>query len=430
MTRDQRVADNFSLLYAQEIANASRQPLITLFKIDEHFPNFNHRNATFMFTNLVEVEKNLAQFNIPMIFSQGGIDQIIPKIIDEYKISVIITDFSPLKVSKTWLQRLRNSCSDPIIICDNHNIVPIWVASNKQEYSARTLRPKLHKHLDEFFTPIPNLQKHKYDLPDSVESFDWNQVGIKPVQTKVKEITWLNSGEEEAKKILANFIDNKLSGYNLLKNDPTENVVSNLSPYLHFGQISAHRVAWEVTQAKTIAKTDKDKFIEELVVRKELSDNFCFYNEQYDSFSGFHSWAQESLSKHLIDKREYVYNLEVFENAKTHDDLWNAAQNEMVLTGKMHGYLRMYWAKKILEWTETPSDAQKIAIQLNDTYELDGRDPNGYTGIAWSIGGVHDRPWGPERPIFGFIRYMNFAGAKRKFNVQKYIEKIATLKEI
>ena len=158
-----------------------------------------------------------------------------------------------------------------------------------------------------------------------------------------------------------------------------------------------------------------------MIIRRELSDNFCEYEKNYDYFEGFHHWAQKSLNEHRNDEREYIYTDEQFEEADTHDPLWNAAQNQMKTTGKMHGYMRMYWAKKILEWSPSPEIALQVAINLNDKYELDGRDPNGYTGIAWSIGGIHDRAWF-ERPVYGKIRYMNYNGCKSKFNVFKYIE--------
>jgi len=167
-------------------------------------------------------------------------------------------------------------------------------------------------------------------------------------------------------------------------------------------------------------------FIEELVVRRELSDNFCHYNEKYDSLEGCAQWAQDSLKLHASDKRAHVYSLEQLEKAKTHDDLWNAAQLEMVHKGKMHGFLRMYWAKKILEWSATPEDALAHSITLNDKYNLDGRDPNGYVGCMWSIGGVHDMGW-KERPIFGKIRYMNYDGCKRKFKIQNFVGHINKL---
>jgi len=159
------------------------------------------------------------------------------------------------------------------------------------------------------------------------------------------------------------------------------------------------------------------------VVRRELSDNYCFYNRAYDSTAGFPRWARETMEVHKNDPREYIYPLADFEAARTHDQLWNAAQNEMVYTGKMHGYMRMYWAKKILEWTQSPEQAMEFAIYLNDKYLLDGRDPNGYSGIAWSIGGVHDRAWG-ERPVFGKVRYMSYKGSKSKFNIEAYMAKV------
>ena len=166
--------------------------------------------------------------------------------------------------------------------------------------------------------------------------------------------------------------------------------------------------------------------LEELVVRRELSDNFCYYNDRYDSVEGFPDCAIQTLRNHREDRRPYAYSLSQLEGAGTHDELWNAAQMEMVKKGKMHGYMRMYWAKKILEWTGSPEEAFEIALYLNNRYELDGRDPNGYAGCAWSIGGVHDRAWF-ERPLFGKIRYMSYNGCKSKFNVNDYIRQIKHL---
>jgi deoxyribodipyrimidine photo-lyase len=241
----------------------------------------------------------------------------------------------------------------------------------------------------------------------------------------VAEIEWIKPGEKEGKMTLKNFIKTRLSDYDKDRNDPNRDAQSDLSPYLHFGQISAQRVALEVLKDSK-EDQNRDAFLEELIVRRELADNYCFYNPDYDKFQGFPDWAKKTLHEHRKDKREYNYPNEQFEEGKTQDALWNAAQIQMVKTGKMHGYMRMYWAKKILEWTESPEQAQKIAIDLNDKYELDGRDPNGYTGIAWSIGGVHDRAWF-KRPIFGKIRFMSAKGASSKFDVKAYILKAETL---
>jgi deoxyribodipyrimidine photo-lyase len=236
----------------------------------------------------------------------------------------------------------------------------------------------------------------------------------------VEEVSGIKPGTKAGMKILRDFVGNKLSSYAAMRNDPEGDGQSNLSPYLHFGQLSAQRVALEVI-SKGGSSESKEAFLEELIIRRELSDNFCFYNEHYDSLEGFPAWAKETLNKHRRDRRPYLYSLSEFENANTHDDLWNAAQLQMVKRGKMHGYMRMYWAKKILEWTESPEEALEVTIYLNDRYELDGRDPNGYAGIAWSIGGVHDRAWG-ERNIFGKIRYMSYLGCKRKFDTDAYVK--------
>jgi deoxyribodipyrimidine photo-lyase len=230
-------------------------------------------------------------------------------------------------------------------------------------------------------------------------------------------VGWLVPGARAAQKVLQIFISENLSRYASERNDPNAQAQSNLSPYLHFGQISAQRVVLELL--KIPPSLSREAFLEELIVRRELAENFCLYNEAYDAFAGFPAWAQKTLNTHRSDPREFIYTREEFEKAVTHDELWNAAQREMVRTGKMHGYLRMYWAKKILEWSASPEEALATAIFLNDTYELDGRDSNGYTGIAWSIGGVHDRPWF-DRPIFGSIRYMNANGLRRKFDSVTY----------
>jgi len=220
--------------------------------------------------------------------------------------------------------------------------------------------------------------------------------------------------------MLEQFINTKLNGYHDRRNNPNEDGQSNLSPYLHFGQLSAQYAALAVRNSDG-PTADKEAFLEELIVRRELADNFCYYNTNYDSYKGFPDWAKQSLLEHAQDKREYLYTKEELETGQTHDEIWNKAQTDMVQKGKMHGYMRMYWAKKILEWTRTPELAMEIAVYLNDTYELDGRDPNGYVGCAWSIGGVHDRAWF-ERPIFGKIRYMNANGLKRKFDVEAYLQ--------
>jgi deoxyribodipyrimidine photo-lyase len=214
----------------------------------------------------------------------------------------------------------------------------------------------------------------------------------------------------------------KLANYAAKRNDPNAGAVSNLSPYLHFGQLYIGRIIAELGNKYENHIND---FIDEVLVRKELSDNYCFYNKKYDNFAGLPTWAQNTLNKHRHDKREYMYTRTQFEKAQTHDNAWNAAQLELFSTGKMHGYMRMYWAKKILEWSSSPEEAIDTAIYLNDKYSLDGKDPNGYVGVLWSIGGLHDRPWF-EREVYGMVRYMNDSGLKRKFDIEEYIKKVTS----
>lgn len=232
--------------------------------------------------------------------------------------------------------------------------------------------------------------------------------------------------EQAAREHLEKFLSLNLKSYADARNDPNLEGQSNISPYLHYGQISAQRVVLEALKHRAKHSKSYDAFVEELVVRRELAENYCLYNAHYDSFEGFPDWAKASLTQHAKDKRDFLYTLDQFEKAKTHDKLWNAAQIEMVKNGKMHGFMRMYWAKKILEWSSSPQEAMKIAIHLNDKYEMDGRDPNGYVGCAWSIGGVHDQGW-KERNVFGKVRFMNYDGCKRKFNVDAYIKKFPRL---
>jgi deoxyribodipyrimidine photo-lyase len=242
----------------------------------------------------------------------------------------------------------------------------------------------------------------------------------------VRPVQVIKAGADSAMDTLGSFLEERLSSYAVGRNDPNAHAQSGLSPYLHFGQISAQRVALEAQRFDGHVAS-QEAFLEELIVRRELSDNFCFYNANYDSLAAFPAWARSSFNQHRQDPRPHLYSRDNFESAATHDRLWNAAQIEMVVSGKMHGYLRMYWAKKILEWSETPEDALTAALYLNDKYELDGRDPNGYAGVAWSIGGVHDRPWF-ERDVFGKVRYMSERGCRGKFDVPAYIARMERLR--
>ena len=426
MSRDQRAEDNWALLHAQELALIRKEPLVVVFCLVPTFLNATMRQYGFMLDGLREVQGALRHKNIPFHLVSGSPEKMIPRFVNEHKVGLLVTDFDPLRVKRRWKEAVAGKIHIPFSEVDAHNIVPCWIASPKGDYAARTFRPKIRRALPEFLEEFPRLKRHPFQWNEDTEDLDWRRMERSlEVNTSVTGIDWIKPGHKAAREMLRHFVARTLGPYNERRNDPNLDGQSGLSPYLHFGQISAQRVGLEV-QKSIVGPASKEAFLEELVVRRELSDNFCFYNGNYDSVDGFPSWAQTTLEEHVEDKRPYLYSLQQLEGAETHDELWNAAQMEMVKTGKMHGYMRMYWAKKILEWTETPADALWIAIYLNDRYELDGRDPNGYVGCAWSIGGVHDRAW-PARPVFGKIRFMSYNGCKSKFDVDSYIQRIGRL---
>ena len=420
LSRDQRAADNWALLYAQQLALDYQAPLAVAFNLVPRFLQATRRQYDFLLRGLAETAATLERQRIPFFLLQGDPRDTLPALITSQGIGALVTDFDPLRLKRQWQAEVQARITIPFWQVDAHNIVPCWLASPKLEFAAYTLRPKIHRRLPDFLTALPPLQEHPVPWPGLPPAVDWGLVlaGIE-ADPRVEPVAWCRPGAAAAQAALQTFLEHRLARYHLDRNDPTLRGCSDLSPYLHFGQLAPQRLAWEVRRAQAPEEA-KQAFLEELIVRRELADNFCCYNAAYDQVAGFPEWAQKTLEQHRRDRRDYLYELPDWEAGRTHDDLWNAAQLEMVRRGKMHGYLRMYWAKKILEWSATPEEALATAIYLNDRYELDGRDPNGYVGVAWSIGGVHDRPWG-ERPVFGKIRYMSRSGCQRKFKVDQYI---------
>ena len=424
MQREKRFSDNWALLRAQKLAIERKSSLIVAFVYVGQYTEANLRQYSFMFEGLKETSSLLLKKNIPFLLIQGNPRHQIPKLIEQFNIGTLVTDFSPLKVYKRRTESVATKINIPFHQVDAHNIIPVWETSNKQEWSAYTIRPKILSKLPKFLVDFPKVTIHPFPLNQQFPRIDWRRAynNLKIDET-IKSVLGLIPGESEAHEQLSRFKKQPIEEYMNHRNDPNRKVLTNLSPYLHFGQISPQRVALSLWDYD---KIENKGILEQLIVRRELADNFCYYNCQYDEVEGFPKWAKKSLNEHREDKREHVYNPDQLERGKTHDDLWNAAQNEMVITGKMHTYMRMYWAKKILEWSSNPETALQTAIDLNDKYELDGRDPNGYTGIAWSIGGLHDRAWF-ERPVFGKVRYMSYKGCQSKFDVRSYIQKINSI---
>ncbi|NBG86978.1 deoxyribodipyrimidine photo-lyase [Isachenkonia alkalipeptolytica] len=420
MSREQRSEDHWPLTHAQEVALEKKRPLIVVFTLMDDYLGANASHYDFMLRGLREVALNLTKLNIPFLLLQGDPLEELLSFIKSQDISHLVTDFDPLKSKSNLQESIAEKITLPLDIVDGHNIVPVTTASPKKEYAAYTLRPKLHKRLEEFLREVPEIKKHPYSYKKVLPPIPWDSLldHLTIKKNPYLKITY-PSGPTAAKDQLRDFINHRLKNYGANSNDPTKEALSGLSPYLHFGQLSSQRVLLALEESQFSSSLTSD-FVEQIFVRKELSDNFCYYNRNYDNVRGFPDWAKKTLDAHRDDPREFLYNYSDFLYGKTHDPLWNAAQWELLTTGKIHSYLRMYWCKKIYQWTPSPEEAMEIATKLNDGYSIDGRDPNGYTGIAWSIGGVHDRAW-TERPVFGKIRYMNYRGAKRKFDVEKYI---------
>jgi len=434
MSRDQRAHDNWALLKAQDLALEKKASLLVCFCLVPKFLDATLRHFDFMLQGLAETCKDLQSLNIGFVLLKGQSVTEVPKFVRKLQqmgkkggVHAVVCDTSPLRVPRSWTAGVAKALQNmkvPLLQVDAHNVVPIWEASEKQETGARTLRPKITKRLKEFLVDFPPLRRHPvapllgkkggFDVAAALKSLQVDRT-VGPVS---KEL--FTPGAAAGKRRLEEFVRKRLTIFGKQRNDPTKQALSGLSPWIKFGQISAQRCALVVKKAaQGASKAGADDFLEESIVRRELADNFCWYNQNYDSLKGASAWAVDTLKKHSKDKREYVYSRLQLEKAQTHDELWNAAQRQMVSEGKMHGFLRMYWAKKVLEWSKDPAAALATAIYLNDRYNLDGREPNGYVGCMWSICGVHDMGW-PERKIFGKIRYMNYEGCKRKFNVKEF----------
>ncbi len=426
MQSSHRVECNMTLEHAVSWADKLDKPLVVFFGLARGFPEANLRHYAFMLEGLRDVKTQLEEIGVKLVVQDESPELGVTALSKDACLTVV--DKGYLKTLRQWYTRAAAKLRCPLIQVEDNVVVPVEEASNKEEYSAATIRPKIQKKRDVFLrapkqhTP----KKSSLDLKfDSVDLADVDAViSALDIDKSVSKARGFQGGNREIAKRLEDFVENKLVVYAERRNDPTVDFTSNLSPYLHFGQISPIQIALEVLEADAPDEA-KEVYLEELIVRRELAVNYVYFNPNYDSFEGLPNWPKLTLKKHEANPREYLYTVEELEQAETHDPYWNAAQNQMRVAGKMHGYMRMYWGKKILEWTQTPQDAFKTALYLNDKYELDGRDPNGFTGVAWCFG-KHDRPW-KERPVFGTVRYMNANGLKRKFDADKYVQQVKHL---
>ncbi|WP_414468365.1 deoxyribodipyrimidine photo-lyase [Methanobacterium sp. ACI-7] len=424
MQSSQRAHYNHALEYSILKSNELNIPLLVYFGLTPKFPEANKRHYYFMLQGLNNTMESLKERNINFIILNKSPDECTIKL--SKNASMVVVDRGYLKIERLWRENAAKKINCPLIQVESNVIIPVETASQKEEYSAATLRRKINKILNNYLVPLKHSKLENSYFKEDIISFD-----IKDIESTVKnlnidesvrEVENIKGGTDEALKKLHYFIENKLDNYQNFKNDPNYNYLSNMSPYLHFGQISPLYIALEILKSDS---KSKEAYLEELIIRRELSMNFVYYNQNYDSLNCLPDWAQKTVLEHKKDKRKHIYSLKQLENAETGDPYWNASQKEMIITGKMHGYMRMYWGKKIIEWTENPEDAHIISLYLNNKYEIDGRDANGFTGVAWCFG-KHDRAW-KEREIFGKVRYMNENGLKRKFDADAYVKKIHSI---
>jgi deoxyribodipyrimidine photo-lyase len=424
MQSSQRAEQNHALEYAVQRANDLDKRLLVVFGLTDDYPEANLRHYAFMLEGLKEAQEALKRRGIKMVVRRGSPDEVA---IDAAKdASLIVTDRGYMRPQKGWRQKVAREVGCLLTQVESDVVVPVELASGKQEHAARTLRPKIAEYLEDFLVELKptkvekqstNMQSDGLDLSAIDEVLDGMDL-----DRSVGTLSHLyKGGTSEATKMFRRFLKHGFGGYVEHRNQPQTDDVSHMSKYLHFGHVSPIWLTLEARRSDA-GKDNVESFVEELVVRRELSMNFVFYNDDYDSFSNLPGWAKETLREHKNDEREYVYTTEQLENAETHDEYWNAAMREMVHTGYMHNYMRMYWGKKILEWTNTPEHAYRTTLHLNNKYFLDGRDPNSFANVAW-VFGQHDRGW-KEREVFGKVRFMSAGGLERKTKPEQYVQKV------
>ncbi len=429
MQRAQRALDNPALDLAVQAANALHQPVVIFFAPVPFYPHANLRHYAFLAQAITDTAERARKRGIGFVLRHYP-EHPLAKFSDEVRASLVVGDENPMREPNHWRELAAKKLNIPLWTVDADVIVPSKLLE-KEQYAARIIRPRLHKQLKEFLV-APGNPKAKVEwekprglhaLPDD-GSFDITE-GWKDLDRSVLPVDSFRGGTTEALRLLRDVVNRKLGHYPQRHGKPELDGTSRLSPYLHFGHIGPHTVALAVEDSKA-SRAAKDDFLDQLITWRELSINFVHFNPLYDSIESAADWAHRTLAKHAQDERPVLYSRKQLEHAETHDDLWNAAQRQMLHAGWMHNYMRMYWAKKILEWSSSPAVAYQTAVYLNDKYFLDGRDPNGYAGIGWSIAGKFDRPWF-DRPIFGTIRYMSGNAAAKKFDAKQYIAQMAAL---
>jgi deoxyribodipyrimidine photo-lyase len=430
MQASQRTRFNHALEFAVERADAAKLPLIVCFGLMDNYPEANERHYAFLLEGLSDVEANLRARGIRFVVRHGMPADVAVHYAAQA--AEVVCDRGYTRHQKRWRDEVADRAPCRVTEVETDAVVPVELVSQKHEFAARTIRPKIHRLWHGFLVPLKSSNPRRDSLDEKIKGdIDVTKVDETLARLRLdrslRRIGAFVGGEQEAARRLKHFIHHLLKGYAEGRNEPAAGQSSTLSPYLHFGNISPVEMALAVRDSGIGSPADRDSFLEELIVRRELSLNFVNFNPKYDSYDCLPAWARQTLARHSSDRRPVVYSRDQLESAATHDPYWNAAQREMVTTGFMHNYMRMYWGKKILEWSPTPEQAFATTLAMNNKYFFDGRDPNSFANVGW-IFGLHDRPW-TERPIFGTVRYMNAAGLERKFDIKAYVRKVEGLRE-
>lgn len=456
MIANRRTEWNYSLQRAVEWGRELKKPLVVFEALRAGYRWASDRLHYFVIQGMADTAQKLDRLGIfyyPYLEPEPGAGRGLLAELARRACVVVSDDFPCF-----FLPRMLQSTADQVPVrfelVDSNGLLPMRAAEKvfvRAFDFRRFLQKNLRPYLDELpqANPLVGTRLPSLSHPPTTITRKWPPAKLDPLMAKPSllgrfpidhqvGVSPISGGSQAAQQRLRDFLDNKLPRYEL-RNEPELDVASGLSPYLHFGQISAHQIfaetmavdGWDASQIS--AKADGSSrgwwgasdpvegFLDELITWRELGYNMCWQRDDYDQYVSLPDWAQKTLAQHERDPREHVYTLEQFETARTHDGLWNAAQRQLVREGRIHNYLRMLWGKKILEWTTTPRDALDVMIELNNKYALDGRDPNSYSGIFWILG-RYDRAWGPERPIFGKIRYMSSENTARKVRVKGYLD--------
>ena len=427
MQKSGRTRYNHALEYAVERANRLGKPLVVGFGLMDDYPEANERHYAFLLKGLRDVAASLEEREIPFVVKHGHPADVALNLGRDA--AVIVCDRDYLRHTRQWRDRVADGAGCEVVQVESELVVPLETVSDKEEYAARTIRPKIHGLLDRFLIPLVEVKlqtpsmgvRVRSDLPDVHVSDPAAALKVLKLDRSVAPVPMFEGGQVEAEAIFGRFLDVWLDDYADNRNQPQTDHVSHMSKYLHFGQVSPLWLALEICDSGGPVE-DVDTYLEELLIRRPLTHNYCYFNPYYDAFKGLPDWARKTLNAHAGDRREHIYSIDELEAADTHDPYWNAAMLEMRETGYMHNHMRMYWGKKILEWSESPEAAYEAALTLNNKLFIDGRDANSFANVAW-VFGQHDRAW-QERPVYGKVRYMNANGLKRKAKPEEYVEKV------